>query len=323
MTRGGKPISLRQKLQEQPGAAGLSDRTGRRLPNNPRNWHSSCRSQDRNFAISVSERFQLAFRTRALAATAAVISSSLALAPHQARAALANPNVSVNESLSSLPSNSDVILLNLGTSGVNGLVSEHTLIASDGSVISFSGSSGLYSGNVKGVTAAPWTNTGPDKNNYYAAEPSGGVTVTYKTPEKYFGMLWGSVDFYNTLSFYQGNTLVESISGSQIAANANGSQTANGSYFVNFNFNNGTSFDRVVATSSTPAFEFDTIAYSQTNIPVIGGDGGTPTVIYAVDTVTHQVLGAPAPMPMLAATPLGAMLLMGMAGLLRRKRADG
>ena len=34
------------------------------------------------------------------------------------------------------------------------------------------------------------------------------MTLTMPCAEKYLGLLWGSVDAYNTLSFYDGSTLI-------------------------------------------------------------------------------------------------------------------
>ena len=43
---------------------------------------------------------------------------------------------------------------------------------------------------------------GPDTTTYLTTG-IGSVTLTLPGPEKYFGLLWGSVDTYNTLSFYR------------------------------------------------------------------------------------------------------------------------
>ncbi len=87
--------------------------------------------------------------------------------------------------------------------------------------------------------------------------------------QKYFGLLWGSVDDYNTLSFYNGLTPVGSITGIDVLASPNGDQGVNGTVYVNIN--SDTAFTKVVATSSKYAFEFDNVAYSKENIP----DGGS------------------------------------------------
>lgn len=80
-------------------------------------------------------------------------------------------------------------------------------------------------------------------------------------PQNYLGILWGSVDDYNTLEFYNGNTLIGQITGSQVKANPNGDQGVNGTRYVNILATNGDVFTRVVATSSQYAFEFDNVAF--------------------------------------------------------------
>ena len=78
----------------------------------------------------------------------------------------------------------------------------------------------------------------------------------------YFGLLWGSVDNYNTLSLYDGTTLVGSVTGSQVVASPNGDQGVNGTLYVNMT--SSLAFNRIVATSAQYAFEFDNIAFSRT-----------------------------------------------------------
>jgi hypothetical protein len=125
--------------------------------------------------------------------------------------------------------------------------------------ISFSGGSALFKGSIGGVAAAPYTSTGPDKNPYLSAEPGGAVTITFAREQKYFGLLWGSVDGYNHLTFYDGAVKVASFSGTDVTKSANGNQGFAGTYFVNVDFTGSARFNRVVATSDSPAFEFDAV----------------------------------------------------------------
>lgn len=249
-----------------------------------------------------------------------ILTLAVATIPAAAGAAVLNPSVTIDETMSNAPQNSSVNLLDLGNAaGTNGLVTSDTLTFGGGNSIVFSGKSGVYQGNAKGVTAAPFTVSGQQTNNYFAAQPSGSVMFQYTSAQKYFGLLWGSVDGYNTLSFYSGNTLVQQVGGSQISANANGNQTASGSYYVNFNFGGSTSYDRVVMTSSNPAFEFDAITYSQTNIPITStptGDG--PTRVVAQDPTNPDVLNAPLHCP--GSTPSGVIATAATFALLMRRR---
>ena len=70
----------------------------------------------------------------------------------------------------------------------------------------------------------------------------------------YFGIFWGSVDTYNTLSFYNGTSLVGSYTGSDAItpSAANGNQTApSTNLYVNFYFDNSEVFDSFVMSSTT------------------------------------------------------------------------
>jgi len=209
--------------------------------------------------------------------------------------------------------------MDLGKTSGSGLVSNNVL-SFDGGTISFTGSAGIYQGAVKGVAAPPWTPTGVETKNYFAAEPNGDVIFNFQSSQKYFAVNWGSVDSYNSLNFYQNGALVKSVSGSQVSSNPTGVQNASGSYLVNANFNGAASFDRVVMKSASPAFEFNIIAFAPqvVDFSVISGAG--PTVVTLLDTVKQTVVGAPAPLPALAATPLGILALFGATGLFLRSR---
>lgn len=141
---------------------------------------------------------------------------------------------------------------------------------SGGIAVSFSFPGQTVQGNLDGAYAAPYisnsngalfgdmTVNGQDATPYLSA---GNAAVVLMLPnlEKYFGVLWGSVDAYNTLEFFSGMTSVGTITGTDVSASANGDQGANGTYYVNIN--SDVSFDKVVASSSRFAFEFDNVAY--------------------------------------------------------------
>lgn len=129
-----------------------------------------------------------------------------------------------------------------------------------------SGGNGAGFGNPIGTNQA----NGADATTYITSGSTGataGAAVEILLPglQKYFGLLWGSVDNYNTLSFYDGATLVGSITGSDVTASPNGDQGVNGTLYVNIS--STVAFDRVVATSTQFAFEFDNIAFNPT-VPV-------------------------------------------------------
>ena len=144
------------------------------------------------------------------------LASAAVIAAQAAHADNVDSNVTVNASLSALPSNSNVQVLDLGAANTAGLVTGQELYFGAGDTIQFSGSAGVYEGTASGVAAAPWTSTGAQTSNYIAAEPNGAVTINYAQNQEYFGLNWGSVDAYNTLSFYEGNKLVDQFTGSQV-----------------------------------------------------------------------------------------------------------
>jgi hypothetical protein len=151
-----------------------------------------------------------------------------------------------------------------------------------GMSVSFSPDGGAVQGNVSGVNAAPFLsgNNGNGFGNplYITDQPNGQDTTVYVTAggiqgssatlllpddELYFGLLWGSVDTYNTLEFYDSsNNLVGTLTGSDVTAFANGDQGAAGTFYVSIN--SDVAFNRVVATSSEHAFEIDNISFNQT-----------------------------------------------------------
>jgi hypothetical protein len=146
---------------------------------------------------------------------------------------------------------------------------------SNGVAVSFGGDGQAVQGSQSGVYAAPYLsngngtlfgdpNNGPDTTTYLTTGV-GSVTLTLPGQEKYVGLLWGSVDTYNTLSLYNGATLVGTATGTDVTSNANGNQGEFGTFYVNINSTD--SFNRVVATSSSYAFEFDNVAYNPTAVP--------------------------------------------------------
>ncbi|WP_339704423.1 PEP-CTERM sorting domain-containing protein [uncultured Sphingosinicella sp.] len=136
--------------------------------------------------------------------------------------------------------------------------------------------------NVGGKYAAPYVSGGNgtlfgnaqadgQDVTQYLTTGIGSVTLDLGDNHQYFGILWGSVDAYNSLAFYAGDTLLFTYSGSDVAAAANGDQGATGTYYVNIN--SDTAFNKVVASSSGYSFEFDNVALAYkpiTDVPEPG-----------------------------------------------------
>jgi len=122
-----------------------------------------------------------------------------------------------------------------------------------------------YLSNDNGALFGDNTN-GPDTTTYLTTA-LGTVTLSLPRLENYVGLLWGSVDATNTLNLYNGETLVGTLTGSQITATPNGDQGINGTYYVNIDSTEP--FDTVVATSFAGAFEFDNVAFDPADSPSV------------------------------------------------------
>ena len=135
----------------------------------------------------------------------------------------------------------------------------------------FSYSGQTYSGPVANIAAPP----AGDATTYGAAEPA-----SYALPfsDAEFTILTGqltslsfylgSLDNYNTISFYNGALLIDSFTGADLTPIPDGNQTdgdTNRRYF--FTFGAADNVNRVVFASSTPAFEFDDIAAAVSGVP--------------------------------------------------------
>jgi hypothetical protein len=115
--------------------------------------------------------------------------------------------------------------------------------------------------NTDGMLFGDLTVSGADATKYLTTGV-GSATLMLPGLETYFGLLWGSVDLYNTLRFYNGSTLVGTATGVDVTASANGNQGINGTYYVNIV--SDVAFNKVTASSSQYAFELDNVAYNPT-----------------------------------------------------------
>ncbi len=96
-----------------------------------------------------------------------------------------------------------------------------------------------------------------DNTNFLAVPGYGvGETITYSVPTTAFGLYWGSVDIYNTLTFYNGSNVVYTANGATVLP-AVGSDNGTVSAYVEFS--SLPQFTSVVLTSSQNAFEVDNV----------------------------------------------------------------
>jgi hypothetical protein len=98
------------------------------------------------------------------------------------------------------------------------------------------------------------------------ANPGAKVTLTLASLSTYLGFLWGSVDNYNTVEFFNGNTSVGSLTGNNVSAGGllKGDQGVNGTVYANIT--STLPFNRIVFSSTEYAFEFDNVAF----VPIPG-----------------------------------------------------
>jgi len=165
-------------------------------------------------------------------------------------------------------------VINFGNAGVNGFVS-NAPVSFAGGVVSFTGTasprSGIYDGSVTNVAISPYTGTALSNANYLVAEPGGSVVVAYATPQSTVNLLWGSVDSYDflNLELLNGSTVVGNITlnGSQIAGAYGTVADGNPVAYVSVTPGGAlSSFNTLIATASTAAFEFN-IGSGSTPVP--------------------------------------------------------
>jgi len=131
-----------------------------------------------------------------------------------------------------------------------------------GATFSASGHSGVVNGS-SSVTAAPYfgpQHGGQDTTNYLSIGGGGSETITFTSEKNTFGLYWGSLDSYNSVTFYDGNTLVASYTGDQFSPlfpSGNQSSFSSNGYVQ---FAHLPLFDKVVLASSQNAFEIDNVS---------------------------------------------------------------
>jgi hypothetical protein len=139
-----------------------------------------------------------------------------------------------------------------------------------GKPANYTGAGSVLQGSVSGQSAAP----AGDATKYYSvAYPDSTGTGVFQAGAgvsyDYFGLYWGSIDNYNSLSFYSNGSLIQTITGLDVIASgtALGDQTAPGSNrYVNFFFD--TTFDRIDFHTNGYAFETDNHAFAKmTSVP--------------------------------------------------------
>jgi fibronectin-binding autotransporter adhesin len=189
--------------------------------------------------------------------------------------------------------------LTAGSASNNGLHHGNFTSTALDATFTASGDAGIVHGS-SSVSAAPFIGPWPghaDATNYLSIGAHGSETITFASEQNEFGLYWGSADSFNTISFYDGNNLVASYSGTDVApllANGNQGSFASNGYVE---FSDLAPFDKVVlASGSSNAFEVDNISsgfISNSHVHLAAPISGTLTVSDADigDTLTASVTG--------------------------------
>ena len=137
---------------------------------------------------------------------------------------------------------------------------------------------GVVQGSSPNRYAAPVSGPSKSFTAPYFSAGTGTITLGFAMPERYLGLLWGSVDYTsggngpNRIDFYNGATLAGSVTGDDLRAAtgttaANGSQGYGGSFYTLINDTQGT-FDRAVLSSGTVSFEAAQLQVAGSNVDV-------------------------------------------------------
>src|ERR1700722_14889653 len=185
----------------------------------------------------------------------ALAAGALLWAPSSA--AQASPLIPVDAPGSFVPSDAAATLLTFDSLPAGALPS-----------YAFAGGTLTGNGGIESGTTGTYAAPAGDGTPYLTVSlnAAGGSTVLHLTdPENYFGLLWGSMDSYNSIVFLMNGVTVAQYSGTAIASltglDADGDQGAAASNrYVNFNFG-GTFFDEVDLVTTNYAFEVDDLAF--------------------------------------------------------------
>lgn len=104
-------------------------------------------------------------------------------------------------------------------------------------------------GSITNVQADPWAGTAAANIGTYTVVFANSTASYDLKPTDTISFVWGTPDSWNQLSFYDGATLVDSITGSSIVTQSN----VAGAYVT---LSTALSFDRVVFASQQNAFEY-------------------------------------------------------------------
>ncbi len=115
--------------------------------------------------------------------------------------------------------------------------------------------------------------TGEVGNHFVGISGGTSLTFTFAQPTTYIGFLWGTVDDFNTATFYDGDTVVGTFTGTDLL----NPPDATSAIYANF-FADGGAFTSVTLSSSGNSFEFDNVRVAATPLPAALGLFGSAIV---------------------------------------------
>jgi PEP-CTERM motif len=117
-------------------------------------------------------------------------------------------------------------------------------------------------GITQSVTNSTAAEPAGDTSVYGAAEPGNSLAVFAPKDLTDLSVYIGSLDSYNTISFYDSGTLVQSFTGTQLALPISNGDQVNGltNRRYDFTFSAGSDVNEIVFASTEPAFEIDNLA---------------------------------------------------------------
>jgi hypothetical protein len=168
---------------------------------------------------------------------------------------------------------------------------------STGGTVSFAGNGDKLgdSGVYDGYTGDSWAPAADSSGlygvttNYYDALSSDNVRFSFNSPQTFFGLLWGSINNTNTITFYSGangtGSVIATLYGYQLETALDPSSPATSkttnaveqsTYYVGMNLSQ--QYSSVVMSNSGGGFEFAEVSYSSTAVTTVAQltDGSTP-----------------------------------------------
>ena len=121
-----------------------------------------------------------------------------------------------------------------------------------------------------------------DRTNYLTISyPSaaGEVQLVFSNPENYFGLYWGSMDRYNSITFFENNTPIATFSGTAIAgllglAATGDQQSPSSNRYINFHLGDAF-YDKVVLSTTDFGLEVDNIGFGDPPVSAPISEPGT------------------------------------------------